>query len=143
MASLELKPEPIVVAVQGVIFLASMYSVKKLMLEPFLKLRERRKALTEGRFQEARKIVDEAEQKLSAIRERMREAAMAARSDRDVIVGKAVLARTELIAKAEAEGKQVISEMKNRISVDLAGERAVIKSQVSVLTKQVMDRVLG
>lgn len=143
MAHLELKPEPIIVAVQGVVFLASLFTVKKLMLEPFLKLRARRKDLTEGRFVAARKIVDDAEQKLGAVRERMREAAMAAREDRDAIVDKAVAERATMIATAEAEGKQLITDMKKRIGDDLNAERGTIKTQVGTLTKQVIDQVLA
>jgi F0F1-type ATP synthase membrane subunit b/b' len=142
MSSLELKPEPVIVLVQGAIFLASVFSVKKLMLDPFMRIRARRKALTEGRFAEARKTVSDAETKLTGIREQLREAAIAAKKEREGIMEQAKKERATLVEKAEQEGKAHLGTIKAQIKSDLDQERGIMKDQVARLAKQAMEQVL-
>ena len=65
MSSLNLVPNPTIMAIQAGLFVANFVAVKKLLLEPYLKVYDQRQDLTVGNKTEAIKILEENESTMS------------------------------------------------------------------------------
>ena len=71
MSSLNLTPNPSILLVQLGLFLANLFVIKKLILQPYLALRARREAMTTGNAGEAQKLAHEASEKAKQIDDKL------------------------------------------------------------------------
>ena len=124
MAQLNLSPDPIVLGAQAAIFLANMFVVKKLILEPYLSVRSRREASTGGSQDEAQKLAAEAEALEVKITERMRATHKEAASVREAIKSDALSKRATILSHAEVEAKKDQAKIESDIEANLKEERA-------------------
>jgi F0F1-type ATP synthase membrane subunit b/b' len=141
MSQLNLKPDPIVLGVQAVIFLANMFVVKKLMLEPYLSLSSRREAQTGGSQDSAQKLLLEAQSLETKITERMRTAHKDAAQVRDAIKKEASDKRAALLAKAESEAKAEQVKIESAITDNLKEERARKEETIKQIGDQFFAQV--
>ncbi len=142
MSQLNLKPDPVVLGIQAAIFLANMFIVKKLMLEPYLSVRSRREAQTGGSQDAAQKLLQEAQALEAKITDRMREAHKDAAKVRDVIKKEAWTKRTALLAKAEAESKAEQEKMATAVATNLKEERARKEESIRGIADQFFAQVI-
>jgi F0F1-type ATP synthase membrane subunit b/b' len=141
MSQLNLKPDPIVLGVQAVIFLANMFVVKKLMLEPYLSLSSRREAQTGGSQETAHKLMLEAQALEGKITERMRAAHKEASQIRDAIKKEASDKRAALLAKAESESKAEQVKIESAITENLKEERSRKEDTIKLIGDQFFAQV--
>ena len=137
MATLNLIPNPPVLAVQAVIFFINYLIVKKLFVAPFLKVKDRRDKLTSGNKGEATRMLAEAETLSLKINERLQATFDAAKVDREKIREAAVSKRNVLLESAEKDSRTQIEAVEVQIQRDLAQERAKIPGVVAQLTDDV------
>lgn len=123
MAQLNLTPDPVVLGAQAAIFLANMFVVKKLILEPYLSVRSRREASTGGSQNEAQTLLNEADALEEKITQRMRAAHKDAAIARDKIKTDAMNKRAGVLAQADAEAKKEQAKIMNEIEANLREER--------------------
>jgi len=71
MAELNLVPNPTLLVVQGGVFLTNIWLINKLILKPYLKLKEARDRLTIGNQDATRSVHQEIELKSKTIKERL------------------------------------------------------------------------
>lgn len=135
-SSLNLSPDPIVIGVQAGLFLANMYVVKKLMLDPYLKVRSAREAKTGGSQDDAQALLAKAAELDQAMTEKMRVAHKAASATRESIKSAAQAQRASTLAKAEAAAKKEQTEIQNAISANLAEERSKQQQTVGQITDE-------
>ena len=124
MAQLNLSPDPIVLGAQAAIFLANMFVVKKLILEPYLSVRSRREASTGGSQDEAQKLATEAEALEMKITERMRATHKEAASVREAIKSDALSKRAMILSHSEVEAKKDQAKIESAVEANLKEERA-------------------
>lgn len=141
MSQLNLKPDPIVLGIQAVIFLANMFVVKKLMLEPYLAVRSRRDAKTGGSQDVAQKLQSEAQELEARITERMRAAHKEAAAVRDGIKKEAMEKRSAILAKAESESKTEQAKIEEAISLNLKEERSRQEETIRSVSDQLFAQV--
>ena len=67
MSGLNLIPNPTVLAVQTGVFMANIFVIKKLWLDPYMKVYEKRKASTTGSQSDAEKIGKENDKMVTKI----------------------------------------------------------------------------
>ncbi len=137
MAQLNLVPDPAVVGVQIGLFIVNMAVVKKLYLEPYLRLRAKRDALTTGSQADASRLMFECDEIARKVQSSIEEAAAAASSERERIKSAAVSRRTEIIKTAEEKARAEVESVTSRIQSELAEQRALLPKVVSELTAQV------
>lgn len=137
MASLNLIPNPPVLAVQAVIFLANVVVVKKLFVEPYLQVKDRRDKITVGSKDDAARFLAEAEQISQRLNERLQSAFDAAKAEREKIRNAAIAKRDALLAAAEAEAKTHVEAMERQISDALNREKSKVPGVVQTLTDEV------
>jgi F0F1-type ATP synthase membrane subunit b/b' len=124
MSQLNLTPDPVLLATQATIFLANMLVVKKLILNPYLAVRSRREAATGGSQDEAQNLSREALVLEVKITERMRQAHKDAAAAREKIKSAAMTARSKRLARAESEAKEAQTAMEQEITKNLNEERS-------------------
>ncbi len=132
MSQLNLTPDPVLLGTQALIFLANMFVVKKLILNPYLAVRSRREAATGGSHHEADKLSKDALALEEKITERMRAAHKEATIVREKIKADAMTARAARLSQAETEAKQAQAKMEREIAQNLAEERS--RKEVSIKT---------
>ncbi len=143
MATLNLVPNPTVLAVQAGVFLANLIVVKKLLVEPYLTVRDRREALTVGSKDEAQKILGDCEKISLDMAARLSGAADEAKKEREKIRDAANVKRNAALTAAAAEAKKLVAEVEKQIQQDLVGEKAKVPAIVKSLTDEVYKLALA
>lgn len=137
MASLNLIPNPPVLAVQAVIFLANVVLVKKLFVEPYLQVKDRRDKVTIGSKDDATRLLAEAEQISQRVNERLQSAYDAAKVEREAIRNAAIAKRDDLLAAAEKDAKAHVESVERQIGDAMTREKAKVSGVVESLTDEV------
>ena len=143
MATLNLTPNPIAVATQAVLFIANVFIVKKLMLEPYLKIRARRDALTVGSKDEAIKFVASTTELNAQITKRMQDAHSSIKVEVEAIRAKASSERAGLIGVAEKSAKESLTKLQASIVAALNDERQKMPAIAKAIAHQFAEKVLS
>ena len=142
MSSLNLSPNPVVMAVTAGIFLANFYAVKKLLLEPYLTVREQRIKATIGSQAAAEQLEMENSRSVEKIRSRIMEASQDGRVFRDTVLASAKQKRDEMLTAASQEASEVIASMRSTLLKDLAEQKQAVPAIVQQLSRQFVDRLI-
>lgn len=142
MSSLNLVPNPTVMVVQAGIFVANFIAIKKLLLEPYLKVYDQRRNLTVGNKTAATRILEENESTMTRIRESLDSAGEEAASIRLDLTQAAKQKRTELITDAEQSAKATIAQIRAEIAATMASERKKLPSTIEDMTNLIVKQVL-
>lgn len=143
MASLNLVPDPEVLVVQAGIFLVALGVVKKLFVEPYLKVRERREAATVGSKDEAARALVECDTLSSQIEDRLTGTALEAKAARAKVNAAALGKRDGIVATATTEANAIVAAVERQIQAELAGELAKVPAVVAQLTDEVYKLALA
>jgi len=143
MASLELIPNPQVPVVQAGIFLANLVVVKKLWVEPYLTVRDRREKMTAGSKDDATRFLADAERLSEEINAKLKSAAGEAKSHRETIRNAALARRAQILAAAESEAKAHVDTVERQIKDELTRERSKVPAIVQTLTDDVYKLALS
>lgn len=143
MSTLNLIPNPPVLAVQAGIFLVNYVVIKKLFVEPYLSVRDKRERLTVGNKEEATKAIGKAEVLAAEINVAISNAADGAKKERDRSRAVATEKRAAIVSAAEAEARSAVESIEKQIQADLRAERLKIPAVIQALSKQVYDQALS
>lgn len=143
MASFELFPDPVVTVVEAGIFLTNLVVIKKLILDPYVQLKDKRDAATTGSKDDAVKIVAECETVTNQITEKLSAAAQNAKSMRETIRTEAVKTRDSLLESAEKEAKSTVEKVREEVAKNLSEERGRVSEIVSGLSQEVYKAALS
>ncbi|MCX6117910.1 MAG: ATP synthase F0 subunit B [Proteobacteria bacterium] len=139
MASgLNLTPDITVLGVQAGLFLANMFVVKKLMLEPYLKVRELRDQKTGGSQDSAQALLQKAKELDAVISQKMKDAHKGAAELREKIKSEANQVRATLVTKAELEAKSDQQALLKSISENLKEEKSRLDQTVSTISDELV-----
>jgi F-type H+-transporting ATPase subunit b len=129
--------------VQFALFLLTVYVSNKLLFQPYLQLRERRKAGIEGARAEAERMTAEADTKLADY-----EKSLAAARDRAGEEGRKV--RLEAVAldqkvteEARTTAQQAIDAAQKQVRADTEAARAELLPQAEALARSMSSKLLG
>ncbi|HET9238875.1 MAG TPA: hypothetical protein VFO10_16580 [Oligoflexus sp.] len=142
MSSLNLSPNPVIMAATAGIFVANLIVVKKLFLEPYLKVRDQRIKATFGNQAAAEQLEVENTRATEKIRDRIAQASLEARNFRDSSLATAKHKRDELLAAASKEASDVVTAMRGNLVKELAEQRQAVPAIVQQLSRQFVDRLI-
>lgn len=142
MASLNLIPNPSVLAVQTGLFLANIYVIKKLIVEPYMVVREQRDRLTVGSKDEAEHAIEESKKVFEYIKDALHSASLKVKDEREGLRQNALMQRKEIISAAEQEAKAEINDISQQIQKTLEVEKQKIPAVVQGLTTDVYSALL-
>ena len=131
------------VVVQFALFLITMYVANKLMFQPYLDLRERRKAGIDGARAEAEQMTAEADKKLADY-----EKSLAAARDRAGEEGRKVRLEAaeyekQTIDKARSATQEATAAAQKKMRSETAEARAQLLPQAEALARSISSKLLG
>lgn len=129
--------------VQLVLFLITAYVANRLLFQPYLELRERRKAGIDGARAEAEKMTAQADAKLAEY-----EKSLAAARDRAGEEGRKVRAEAaafekKVIDEARASAQKAIDEAQVKMREETEAARAQLMPQADALSRAIGSKLLG
>lgn len=142
-AELELIPKLPVLAVQTVIFIANIAIIKKLFVEPYLKVKAERETTTQGSRDEAIKLQAHAKEIEEELERRLAEGLKAIRDQRESIRRLALNQRQALIDEASLEASTWSERAENELNQVIAREKEKIPTVVSLLKEEVFKLTIS
>lgn len=129
--------------VQFALFLLLMFVANKWLFQPYLALRERRKAGIEGARTEADRMTAQADAKLADYETQLAVARNRANEEGRKIRGEAVAHEREVTDKARATAQTAIDEAQTKMRAETAAARAQLMPQADAIAKQIASKLLG
>jgi F-type H+-transporting ATPase subunit b len=129
--------------VQFALFLVLMFVANKLMFQPYLALRERRKAGIDGARAEAERMTAQADAKLADYEKQLAIARERANEEGRKVRGEAATHEKEVTDKARASAQTAIDEASTKMRSETEAARALLMPQADAIAKQIASKLLG
>lgn len=129
--------------VQFALFLVLMFVANKLMFQPYLALRERRKAGIDGARAEAERMTAQADAKLADYEKQLSIARNRANEEARKVRTEAIGHEREVTEKARTETQTAIDEAQAKMRSQTAAARAQLMPQAEAIAKQLASKLLG
>ena len=120
-----------------------MFVANKLMFQPYLALRERRKAGIDGAREEAGRMTAEADAKLADYEKQLADARSRANEEGRKVRAEASAHEREVTEKARAAAQQAIDEATAKMRTETEAARAQLLPQADAIAKSMASRLLG
>jgi F-type H+-transporting ATPase subunit b len=131
------------VAVQFALFLVLFFFANKLLFQPYLALRERRKAGIEGARAEADQMTAQADAKLSDYEKQLEAARNRANEEGRKIRLEAVTHEKQVTDQARGAALKAMDEAQAKVRAETEAARVELLPQANALAKQIASRLLG
>jgi F-type H+-transporting ATPase subunit b len=131
------------VFVQFALFLVLMYVANKLMFQPYLALRERRKAGIEGARAEAERMTAQADAKLADYEKQLAVARGRANEEGRKVRAEAITHEREVTDAARTTAQKAIDEAQAKMRGETEAARAQLMPQADAIAKQIASKLLG
>lgn len=142
MSALNLNINPQVIAAQAAIFLTNLYLVKTFLLEPYLKLREKRESLTVGDKGKAEEIFAQCDIKQREMDVKIQEAILEAKAQRENLKKEALKKQVTIVEDAKKQAQTLLSDMRQNIWANVDSEQKKMPELIEKLTEEVYLAVL-
>jgi F-type H+-transporting ATPase subunit b len=129
--------------VQFVLFLITVYVSNKLLFQPYLQLRERRKAGIDGARAEAERMTAEADAKLADYEKSLAAARDRANEEGRKIRLDAAALEKKVTEEARASAQEAIEAAQKKVREETAGARAQLLPQAEALARSMSSKLLG
>ena len=131
------------VFVQFGLFLLLFVAANKLLFQPYLALRERRKAGIEGAREEAERMTASADAKLADYEKQLAAARSRANDEGRKVRAEASAHEKDVTDKARAEAQKAIDEATAKMKQETEAARLQLLPQASTLARQIASKLLG
>lgn len=131
------------VFVQFGLFLLLFLAANKLLFQPYLQLRERRKAGIEGARAEADRMTAQADAELANYEKQLAAARTRANEEGRKVRAEAAGHEKDVTDKARAEAQKAIDEATAKMRQETEAARLQLLPQANALAKQMASKLLG
>ncbi len=131
------------VVVQFVLFLVLFLIANKLLFQPYLALRERRRAGIEGARAEADRMTAQADAKLADYEKQLAVARDKANAEGRKVRAEAAQHEREVTDKARASAQKAIDEAQAKMRAETDAARATLMPQADALARTMATKLLG
>ena len=131
------------VVVQFALFLVLFVVANRLLFQPYLQLRERRKAGIEGAREEAERMTATAEAKLADYEKQLAAARERANEEARTIRNQAAAREREVTEKARATAQTATDEAQATMRRQTEAARAQLMPQAQALARAMTSKLLG
>ena len=129
--------------IQFGLFLVLLFITNKLMFQPYLALRERRKAGIDGARAEAERMTASADAKLADYEKQLAVARNRANEEARKVRSEAVGHEREVTDAARATAQKAIDEAHAKMRSETDAARAQLMPQAEAIAKQIAKKLLG
>lgn len=130
-------------AIQFLLFAVTYFVANRLLFQPYLELRARRKAGIEGARTEAERMTAEADAKLAEYEKQLAVARNRAGEEGRKIRTEASAHERDVTDKARAAAQKAIDEAQSTVRAETETARSQLMPQADALAKQMASRLLG
>ena len=131
------------VVVQFALFLILFWVANRLLFQPYLQLRERRRAGIEGAREEAERMTAEAEAKLADYEKQLAQARNRANEEGRKVRQAAAAHEREVTDRARATAQKTIDEAQATMRRETEAARAQLMPQADALARAITSKLLG
>jgi F-type H+-transporting ATPase subunit b len=131
------------VFVQFGLFLILWLVANKLLFQPYLQLRERRKAGIEGARAESERMTAQADAKLADYEKQLAAARSRANDEGRKVRAEAAAHEKDVTDKARAEAQKSIDVATTKMRAEAEAARLQLLPQANTLAKQIASKLLG
>jgi len=131
------------VVVQFVLFLVLFVIANRFLFQPYLQLRERRKAGIEGARAEAERMTAEADAKLASYEKAIAQARERAGDEGRKIRLEGIAHEREVTSAARAQAQTAIDEAQATMRRETEAARAQLMPQADALARTISSKLLG
>ena len=131
------------VFVQFGLFLLVFIVARSLLFKPYLALRERRKAQTDGARAEADRMAAEADAKLADYEKQLAAARSRANDEGRKVRAEAVAHEKDVTDQARSTAQKVMEDASAKMRQETEAARLQLLPQANVLAKQIASKLLG
>lgn len=142
MSSLNLSPEPLIMACQAGLFAANFFVLKKCILEPYLTVREKRLKATIGSQSDAEELERENVKNIDRIQNEITRASQKARDFRETQIHQAKQTREQLLGQANEQAQTIIAELRGELQKELLNQRQLIPGLVEKLSRDFVSQLV-
>ncbi len=143
MSAFNLTPDPAVMIVQAGVFMTGIVIVNKLYLQPYLKVRTRREALTTGSKAHAEELLEKNKQIAAMIASKASAAQADVAQMREQKIHGATSQKQKIVSGAEQEAKSTIESMRSQIAQEIKSAKAELGGVVKKVADEMYQEVLG
>jgi F-type H+-transporting ATPase subunit b len=129
--------------VQFVLFLALFAVANRFLFQPYLQLRERRRAGIEGAREEAERMTAEAEAKFASYEKQIAVARERAGEEGRKIRLEGIAHERDVTSAARAEAQKAIDEAQATMRRETEAARAQLMPQAAALARTISSKLLG
>lgn len=129
--------------IQIALFLVLWLALKRWWFDPGLRVLRERAARSEGALQEARVIEAEAERMRVAHAAALDEARSEAQREMQDILRRAEAEQKRLVTEAREDAQRTLAEVRTHVAEEVAAARRVLRDHVRDIAREVAQRVLG
>ncbi len=130
------------VFVQFVLFLILYVIANRLLFQPYLRLRDKRKAGIDGARAEAERMTGEADSKLAEYEQQLAEARAKGNEEGRKLRADAIAHEREVTDKARAEAQKSINEATAKMRAQVEEARKQLLPQANALARQMATKLL-
>ena len=141
MAELNLVPNPTLLVVQGGMFLTNIWLINKLILRPYLKLKEARDRLTIGNQDATRSVREEIELKSKTIKERLDKALDDARLTLNAARQEAEKQQEQMVNLAQENLERDLEHFRTGLKITLLEERSKTAKVVEDISQEIYKKL--
>jgi len=131
------------VVVQFVLFLVMYVVANKMLFQPYLALRERRRAGIEGARAEAERMTAEADAKLADYEKQLASARAKGNEEGRKLRGEAIAHERDVTEKARAAAQKAIDEASTKMRAEVEEARSKLMPEAGVLAQKMASKLLG
>lgn len=131
------------VLVQFALFLIVLVVANRFMFQPYLRLRERRKAGIEGARAEAERMTAQADAKLADYEHKLAAARGKANEEGRKVRAEGMAHEKETTDRARAAAQKAIDEATTKMRTETDAARAQLMPQADALARQIASKLLG
>ena len=131
------------VFVQFGLFLLLFLAANKLLFQPYLQLRERRKAGIDGARAEAERMTAQADAKLADYEKQLAGARSRANEEARKVRAEASAHEKDVTDKARTEAQKAIDEATSKMKQETEAARLQLLPQATTLARQIASKLLG
>ena len=129
--------------VQFGLFLVVYFAANKLLFQPYLALRERRRSGIDGAREEAEMMIAEADAKLADYQKQLAIARDKANEEARKVRAEAASHEREVTDKARAQAQSAIDEAQGKMRTDTEAARAQLLPQADAIARSIASKLLG
>ena len=131
------------VLVQFALFLITLWVSNKFLFQPYLRLREKRKAGIEGARAEAERMTAQAEAKLVDYEKKLAQARDRANEEGRKVRAEGMAHEKDVTDRARAEAQRAIDEATAKMRAETDAARAQLMPQADTLAREMASKLLG